>query len=387
MPYLARVLGVDAWGTVALVQIVLGYFILITNWGFAWSGVRKVAAHRNNNKVLSEIFMATWTSQWLLGIISLVLLAVIVLYVPYFKKEQIFYMLGSGSIAASVMFPAWFLNGLERMKEVATIQILTRLITVPLIFIYIHVPEDAPYVIFLSTLTSIISGVLTILWIKNNIHLEWKIPSWKSVMAELKDGGIIFGSTIWISLYTTVTPMILAVLLGNTSVGYYAMADKVRLLAQSALNPILQALFPRMNHLFFNDKKAAIKLLKKIGIFIALISGIGGILIWIFSNYIIYILGGSDFNISSSVLKWMSPLPFIICVSSLASLQVLIPNKQDNKFNTVLILGGILNLIIIYPLIQYNNVVGAAQALLIVEIFVALGMWIYSYNTLKKLED
>src|SRR5437879_13462413 len=69
IPIVTRALGVESWGHVAFAQVVLNYFIWVTNWGFYLSATRKVAANRGNIAALSEIFMGTWAAQWALGLL------------------------------------------------------------------------------------------------------------------------------------------------------------------------------------------------------------------------------------------------------------------------------------------------------------------------------
>ncbi|WP_163071558.1 oligosaccharide flippase family protein, partial [Acinetobacter baumannii] len=55
--YTTRVLGIEAWGRVALVQLVLGYFTLVVGWGFSWSATRKIAALHDD-----QVEISTWSS-------------------------------------------------------------------------------------------------------------------------------------------------------------------------------------------------------------------------------------------------------------------------------------------------------------------------------------
>ena len=69
VPYVTRVLGLEAWGQLAFVQIVLSYFSLVINWGFSWRATQKVSALRDDITQLSTIFMATWMAQWFLALL------------------------------------------------------------------------------------------------------------------------------------------------------------------------------------------------------------------------------------------------------------------------------------------------------------------------------
>ena len=384
LPYVTRVLGVEAWGEVAFVQIVLGYFSLVINWGFSWSATRKVSALRDDIMQLSSVFLATWLAQWFLALLVSMILFLFIIFIPFFKKDSLLYFYGIGLVISGALFPIWFLNGLERMEAVAAIQITVRLLSVPCIFLFINSPDDAPVMIAIGAGTGLLSGIFTILWILNNIPLNWHRPSLLQIWQELKEGGVIFGSTAFISLYTTLTPTILGIIAGPVAVGHYALADRARQAAQAALGPASQALFPRMSHLFAHEPIKAYRLFKRSGVSIAVVSGLVSIGLWLGADMIIYLLGGKEFESSVIVLKWLSPLPFVIGLSNLFGVQIMIPKGMNREFNTILFIAGILSLIIIKPLIDWKMEVGAAMNALLIELFVTLLMAIIVWKKLRR---
>lgn len=381
LPYITRVLGVEAWGTVALVQVVIGYFTMVTNWGFGMSGTRRVAAHRNDPELLSEIFLAAWAGQWLLSIVTILILLLLIIFIPFFNQHAAFYLWGIGLIISSVLFPVWFLNGMERMRQIATIQIATRAAAVPLIFLFIQGPKDAPLMLAIGAMTGMLGGGVTIVWMHRNLGLTWRRPSHSRTIEELGEGAAIFGSTVWISLYTTLTPLLLGLVANPAAVGYYALADRARLLAQSALSPISSALFPRMSHLFKTDSMQALSLLKRSSILILLISASASMALWVLAEYIVLLLAGEQFRPAILVLQWLAPLPFVISLSNIFGIQVMVPNQKTKAFNLILGTAGALSLIMIVPLIQWKGAEGASINTFITECFVTLAMALYLWKT------
>lgn len=395
LPYVTRVLGVEAWGKLALVQVVLGYFSMFTNWGFGWSGTRKVAGVRDDHLKLSEVFMSIWAAQWLLAVFAALVLATLILTVPFFQSYWPFYVFGLAGIFTTLLFPVWFLTGLERMKQVAAIQIGSRLVGLPLIFLFVKTSNDAPLMIGIGVATALLGGILTLIWIQKDLKLHWHLPGWQRVFAELKESGSIFASTVWISLYTTLTPTILAIVAGPVAVGYYSLADKARLLAQSALSPISQALFPRMSHLFKTDQAQARQLLHRSAKFIVLLSAGASITLWLLAEYIVILLAGEQFRPAVAVLHWLAPLPFVISLSNIFGVQVMLPNQKTVAFNRILSAVGALSLMLIYPLIEWHGAIGASINTLIAESVVTISMGVYLLKTgllneptnLKKYEN
>jgi PST family polysaccharide transporter len=363
-----------------LAQVILGYFGILTDWGFPISATRKVAALRDDRDGLSQVFLSIWAAQWLLAAVSIVLLLLLIAFVPYFRENARYYFYGLGTIVGSVMFPVWLLNGLERMKQVAWIQISARLTAVPLIFILLQTPEDAPLMIAISAGTGFVAGALTIYWINTNLGMIWVVPTFRQVVGELTEANTLFLSTIWISLYTSVTPAILGMIAGPVAVGYFALADKIRQFVQSALAPVFQAMFPRMSYLFASNVPEARELLKRSAALIVGTSALASLMLWLFADTIIILLAGGQFSKATSVLRWLAPLPFIISLSNLFGIQIMLPNHFTQAFNRILLTASIMSLCLIVPFIQWKGVEGASINTFLTESFVTLSMAFYLWR-------
>lgn len=380
MPYVARVLGVERWGELALAQVILGYFGLLTDWGFTLSATRKVASLKSDRYLLSKVFLSTWAAQWVLAALSILLLLGLIASVPYFAGNAAYYFYGLGTILGGVLFPIWFFNGLEQMKQAAFIQISARLTAVPLIFLLVRRPEDAPLMVAISAGGGFVAGALTIYWIIRKLNMVWALPTFHQVLSELKEGGTIFLSTISISIYTSVTPAVLGMMVGPVAVGYFALADKVRQFIQSALGPVLQAMFPRMSYLFASDHGQARALLKRSAAIIISISALASFALWLLAEYIILLLAGEQFEKAIIVLKWLAPLPFVISLSNIFGIQIMLPNHLTQAFNRILGGAAVLSLCMIIPLIHWRAAEGAAINTFVTEAFVTITMAFYLWK-------
>ena len=59
-PYIARVLGAGEVGAFSYTTAITGYFALVGNLGIATYGQLRVAAFRNDRKVVSRIFLRSF---------------------------------------------------------------------------------------------------------------------------------------------------------------------------------------------------------------------------------------------------------------------------------------------------------------------------------------
>lgn len=377
VPYLTRILGVEAWGEIALAQVVLQYFILLVDYGFSWSAVRQISEERGDRDAISRIFNATWCAQWLLLGVSVFILFAIVIIIPMLRNVWQLYVAGFAVVLGQVLFPIWLMQGLERLREVAAIQFFTRLLLILPIFLLVNSPEDILLAMVIQSIGGVISGVLCLYLINRDRIIIWRWPSWVDVWCAFKSGGELFLSRGWISLYTHMIPLILGIVAGTTAVGIYSLADRIRNMAQSLLQPISQAVFPRMSHLYAHDVKEAQLLLVKSLSVVFVVAAPVSLGLFVMADWIILVIGGSKFHEAADVLRWLSIVPLAVGLSNVFGVQVMIPNGRVKAFNLIVGIAGICAIVSIFPFSSHYGAVGAARVTLIVELIVTGMMAFY----------
>jgi len=374
LPYLTRVLGVEAFGKVAFAQVIMAFLIMIVDYGFSWSATRKIAARRDDKAFISRVFMATFVAQWLLVVLVSCVISLLVLYVDRLRADALLYAAAFVSVVGTALFPVWFLQGLERLQLVSLLQIVSRLIVIVPIFLFVKQPDDAVWVLLISGIGVALGGVGSLWWMQKQRLIDWNWPGWAQIVSELHEGAALFGSRISISLYSTLVPLILGWVAGPVALAYFNLADKLRRAAQSAITPLSQALFPRMSYLIATRDGSAFTLLKRSALAVIIIGGVASTTLWLLSDWLVWLMGGEDFSAASVVLKWLSPLPLIIGFSNFFGVQIMLPKGLTRIFNVVLFGAAVISLILVWPLSYKYMESGAAITVLIVELVVTLSM-------------
>lgn len=376
LPYLTRVLGAEAFGKVVFAQVVMAYFVMLVDYGFSWSATRHVAAQRDDRDAISKIFVATWAAQWLLVLLSAVLATALVLLNERLRSDAWLYATAFTTVIGTVLFPIWFLQGLERLQVVAGLQLLTRLLGIVPIFLFVQKPEDGAWVLLIQGGSAIAGGILALKWIQRKSLVSWRSPNWSNILTALREGGALFGSRVSISLYTTFVPIVLGWLAGPIALAYFNMADKLRRAAQSLLGPLSQALFPRMSYLVATHDIGAFALIKRSACMVILIGGLASLTLFLMADWLVLIVGGNEFKPAALVLRWMSPLPLVIGLSILFGVQIMIPRNLNKTFNSILLTAGIGCTFMVWPLSNSHGAIGAAATMTITELWVTLAMYL-----------
>ena len=90
------------------------------------------------------------------------------------------------------------------------------------------------------------------------IRGKFLFPKNKNIVIVTKDSANYFLSRISVSMFTNTNTFVLGLVLGNTIVGYYSLADKVYQALTGIYQPLVAAIFPYMT------KNKRITLFKKI---------------------------------------------------------------------------------------------------------------------------
>lgn len=377
LPYLTRVLGLVAYGQLVFVQAVMAFLMLVVDFGFSWSATRHIAAHRTDFNEVSRTFSATWTAQWILVVVGGAGLAMALLFVPSLHGRGTLYASGFGLVVGQALFPVWLLQGLEKMKSVAVLQMTSKLLTLPLLFLVVRGPGDLLNAIAFFSSVSLFCGALAMGWVARQRLVRWRAPIRSEVRRAFQAGGVLFISKLAISLYTMLVPLVVGTVAGTTELGFFSLADRIKTAIQALLTPVSQALFPRMSLLFETDSLAADRLLKKTAIATAVISGAAGVFVMFFSEPIVRLLGGSEFSSATEVLRWLAFAPLVICFSNVLGVQVMLPKGMHKPFSLILSSASLICVLAVYPMVRMSGAAGAAQLILIVEIVVAICMAVY----------
>ncbi|HEY2463017.1 MAG TPA: oligosaccharide flippase family protein [Steroidobacteraceae bacterium] len=383
LPFLARILGVEVFGKVAFVQVLMTAFIVVSDYGFSWSATLRIASHRTNRELVTSIFTSTWAAQWMVLGACLIAIGLLVATIPLLRADAPLHLMGVLLVIGNVLFPLWLLQGLERMREVAIIQIAGRLAAVPWMFIFIRGPNDGLLAVALIGLGPILAGLTSIWWIRRYKVVDFRRAALSDILSVLRSGGGLFVSKLTISSYTTLVPLVLGAVSGPAALACFNLADRVRNASQSSLTPLTQAIFPRMGHLFSNDEKAARTLLKLSILSVLVVGGCASAVLWLFAVPITTLIGGSAYQSSAGVLRYLAPLPLVISISQVAALQVLLPNNRQRQFNHALRSGSVLALLLMWPMCFLFRENGAALVWLVVELLVCGYMWFVALGVLR----
>lgn len=367
LPYLVRVLGVEYFGLLAFATATVMYFQILTDYGFNLTATREISIHRDNKEKVIEIFSSVMTIKIILMFVSFFLLSILVFSFEKFSQDALVYFLTFGTVVGQVLFPVWFFQGMERMKYITYLNILSKVIFTIAIFVFVKEQSDFYLVPLLTSIGFLVAGIWSLYLIKKEFGVGFEVQTIDTIKHHLVEGWDIFVSMVFISMYRSSNIIILGLLTNNTIVGYYSIAEKVVKTLQSLQDVVGNTLFPYLSKKFSITNKSFFDLNKRFFKFIFLIYFSLSLITMFSSEYIIYILMGEFNEIAILNLQIMS---FVILVGGFNyyyGILGLVSMNYKKDFSKYIIITGLFNLLFcIVSVYLYPNY-GASISMIISE--------------------
>lgn len=385
-PYLVRVLGMEYFGLLAFASATVAYFNIITDYGFNITATREISLHTDNPIKISEIFNSVMIIKIGLIISSTFLLIILIVSFEKFSQDWLIYLLAFGVVIGQTIFPTWFFQGMEQMKYITYINVLSKVIfTVP-IFIFVQKKEDFYLVPLLGSLGAIIGGVWSIYLVKRNFKITFQWQNTKTLLFYLREASHIFASNVAISLYTVSTIFFLGIFTNNTTTGYYAAADRIIQAVKMLNGPIIQSIYPYMAKKFSESTINSIAILKKISIYFGSINLLICLLVFNLANEIVTILLGEKYVDSVLILKLLAFTPFFIFLSNIFAVQGLYAMGLKKIVMKFVISISLFHIFLILITVPTYNELGAASVTLFTEALIMLASILFFHAESKKVK-
>lgn len=247
LPYLVRVLGVEKYGLVMFSQSFVAFFIILVDYGFNLSATREIAVSRNDNKKVSEIYGSVMLIKLALLFVSFFVFAVLVISVDKFSGYKQLYFFAFLAVIGQAFFPVWYFQGMERMKYITIINILSRSIFTVAIFVFVGDEDDYLLVPLLNGVGFCIGSLFAIWVINKRFSQKIVFPAFCEIKRCFKESSGFFLSRVSVSIYTAANVFVLGFFTSNTMVGYYSVAEKLYQALLGLYAPIVQTLYPYLS--------------------------------------------------------------------------------------------------------------------------------------------
>jgi O-antigen/teichoic acid export membrane protein len=369
-PYVSRILGVENIGIVNFATIYASYFALFVALGIPMYGMREIAKQNNDqegrNQIFSELFVINVLSALVFSIIYLIT----IFSIPSLAQNKEFLLIAGASVLFVPFNVDWFFSGREKFKLITLRTLAAKVIAVGGLFIFVRTRDDVILYLILTIAANLSSQIWNFGYmLKTEVKFRFKCLQIKKHLHAVL---VLFASSVAISIYTLLSPLILGFMSDYTQVGYYTSAIKV----SNMILPIVTAMSPvvitRINTIR-GEKDSQKEILWLVDnsfeymMMLAVPATIGLIMI---APRFVPLFFGEEFIPATISLQILSLLIVVIGLSNLFGIQVLVAMGHEKKLLAAVLFGTVSNLCLNLLLVGKYGSVGASVASVVAEIMV-----------------
>ncbi len=382
-PYVISICGEANFGKIA-VGMALSFFLMVfIDFGSDLSGVRDVSIHRNQPQKLKEILVSTYILRFFSLLFVLTISTILFCYVPYFNKEKGLFFLSLSMVVGQFFNPIWFLQGLEKIKSITVINVLSKIIYLATVFVFIKKTEDYVYVNLFWGFGMCIVNLFALLFLfKNYKNFDFKF-SWNELGTKFKTDFSIFSAQIFVSIQMYAPVFLLSFLGSNIMAGQYKIIEQIINVFKTYILLFFNFVFPKVCVRFQESNAQGFKVWGVFNGINAVFIIIMMLVIYIFSKEVVAYFKPENIHKISDLLKIAVLIPIIVALSNPMKQVILAKNKNKEYVISVIavVIISTIALFFVVPTFEVLGMIWTIIAAELVFLFVLAG---FVYQQLKN---
>lgn len=392
-PYISRVLQASGYGKVNFAISIVNYFIMFASLGIPIYGVRICAINRDDKEKLSKSAQELFIINIFTTTISYLILFLCALKLEQIEAYRTIILILSSAMLLNLFGFDWLYRALEEYTYITISSLIFKFIAIFLMFVLIHNEGDINKYALVSVITT--SGAMLLNCLRVHKYIILKPYNHYELKKHIKPILMLFLLSASWTVYTNLDTVMLGFICGDTQVGYYSVAIKMKLILVSSISALSSVLLPRLSNYYNKDNyDKFIDLLKKDTNFILVMSLAVSAFFIINAKETILIISGETYLDAVNVMQAVMPAIVFIGISTMLGTNILVPMQKEKITIYATLTGIVLDFILNLFWIPKYGAFGAAVATLcgevVIVIFEALHLkeeikMIFNLTNIKKI--
>ena len=361
LPYITRILGAGEYGVFSIAFNLIGYLMVVVEYGFGMSGARKASLAENVSE-LNKTFTAIIIARLILCVSCFAITLVYGFAIMHSPKQRLCLFLLFLIPLGIVLQQNWLFQGLQRMQYITITSVISRIVSLICIFLFVKTPEDLPWYCVFYAITTIILGITGTYFAVKRIGVRFVKISLEDVVSELESGWYVFTTSLSSKIFNTFGITVLGLMSTEYYVGIYSAIQKLPQMVLLIWSPVAQVLYPvtskKMTVSFKTGREYVVKVEKYIlPLFIAII-----ILIGILSKQIVTIAFGTEYSTYHSLIYPLLLWLVFGILNNFSGIQTLLAGGYSKEYSRCFLIGVALTILTNLIFVKYWGIWGAAFA-------------------------
>lgn len=359
-PYISRVLKPDNVGKVNFGASFVSYFALLASLGIATHAIRECSAKRENKEALSKTASQIYSINICTTVIAYVLMAITLLFFRKFDAYRTLIIIQSTAILFTTIGCDWLNTAMEDFTFITIRTISFQVISIILMFAFIHSEEDYVFYAVISVISSSGANITNFFYRRKYCKVRFtKDINWQY---HFKPIALLFVMILAQTIFSNADITMLGFMKSDAEVGIYSTALKIENIVAQVVTSLVWVVMPRLSAYFAENEfdKINYSLKEVFGVLVLFgfpcIAGVIGL-----SEEIVLLVGGEEY-ISSALplIILFIAFGFSLLGGSFLGNMVLLPSKKEGQYMFICCTATVVNLILNYFLIPIWGAVAAA---------------------------
>lgn len=366
IPYLVKTVGLSNYGLSVIVFSICMTLSIIIDFGFNITGLNRIAKDVEKKGVVKTIISITACKLFLFSIILAISALAFFLIQDIRNYEELF--LWSLIVPFSSIFNFnWALQGLEKLKELAIITLLSKVIYLGGVFGLIFEPDHYVYINAIFGAGTLVSGLFaaSILFKGQPINAKGVFQK-SSIIKELKSSYHYFISNLSINLSSMMFPAIVGLFTSSEMAGVYSIVEKVYNFSRAVFSIYQTIMLPRISKLVESAIPSAIKALKNTYVFAIIFVVLEATVLVVFNQQIVLYFTTEHVELTKDLLL-MSVVGLLFVAVNCPFYMLLIALDMKTKIMKTFFVLSLFTILCCCCLLYLFGVIGALLTLIITE--------------------
>ncbi len=380
-PYISRVLLPEGNGQVAFATAMISYFSMAASLGIPTYGIRVCAQIRDDQEELTRTVHEIFIINAVMTVLVYIVFFISVNTVTRFQSDKALFLVCSTTIFFNLLGMEWLYKALEQYQYITVRSLIFKCLSICMMFLLVRSKED--YIIYggITVFAGAGANILNFLNLRHYISLKPCLPF--RLTRHLKPILIFFALSIATTIYTNLDIIMLGFISGDSEVGYYNSAVKIKIILTSFVTSLGAVLMPRISYYVENGmNKKYMSLIQKAFDFVLLSALPLCVYFIVMARESILFLSGEAYSRSVVPMQIIMPTVLFIGLTNIIGIQLLVPLGKEKLVFLSTCIGAVADTILNAVFIPRYGSIGAAIGTVTAELVVLIiQLWMIAPKT------
>lgn len=364
--YISRALLTENVGKISFGNSIVCYFTLLASLGISTYAIKECSRNRDNKERLSQCASEIFSINICSTLVSYIILVVTLLTFKKLDNYRELILIQSSAILFTTLGTDWINTAMEDFKYITIRSISFQILSLVLMFMFIHKPEDYLKYAVITVLASSGTNIMNMFYRRKYCNIRFTFRM--NIKTHLPPILMFFSMIIAQQIYVNSDIIILGLYRGDYEVGLYSTSVKIYSIVNTIIASVSIVVWPQIAEAYKNGKQEDIERLSKYSLGFILTFGLPSIVgINLISKEIILLLAGPEYINAALPLRILTIALFFSFIGGWMGSTNYLPNGKEKICLWASCTSAIINVSLNLIIIPYLGLNGAAVTTAISE--------------------